>query len=147
MGLTRVYPGMNPNDPAPLPQAALRFEKDLTATSIAQSNVLELGFRSYNPDVAADVLRALINGYLERRIAVFARPASSNVQADQDSFQQRLRAAEDAIAKFSIEHGIGNFDQQMTLLLTMQSSNRAARDDVAQTLSETAAKLAAGSPA
>ena len=143
VGLTRVYPGMNASDPAALPQAALRFERDLTATSIAQSNVLELSFRSYSPDVAADVLKAVINSYLARRAEVFARPTtSSNVQADQDNFQERLRAAEDAIAKFSIEHGIGNFEQQMTLLLTMQSSNRAARDEVAQTIGEVSAKLA-----
>ena len=45
---------------------------------IAQSNVLQLSFRSYNPDVAADVLRALISGYLERRVAVFAQPAVGN---------------------------------------------------------------------
>jgi uncharacterized protein involved in exopolysaccharide biosynthesis len=142
VGLDRVYPGMNVNDPSALPQAALRFEKDMTATSIAQSNVIELGFRSYDPDVAADVLRAVINVYLERRTAVFARPTSSTVQADQDSFRERLHAAEDAIAKFSLEHGIGNFDQQMTLLLTMQSTNRAARDDVTQTIGELTAKLA-----
>jgi uncharacterized protein involved in exopolysaccharide biosynthesis len=143
VGVDRVYPGMNVNDPAALPQAALRFEKDLTATSIAQSNVIELGFRSYSPDVAADVLRAVINVYLERRTAVFARPTSASVQADQDNFQERLHNAEDAISKFSLEHGIGNFDQQLTLLLTMQSSNRAARDEVAQTIGETTAKLAA----
>jgi len=143
VGLDRVYPGMDGNDPAALPQAALRFEKDLTAGSIAQSNVIELGFRSYNPDVAADVLRALINGYLERRIAVFARPTSSTVQADQDNFQERLRSAEDALAKFSVEHGIGNFDQQLTLLLTMQATNRSTRDEVAQSIGEVTAKLAA----
>jgi uncharacterized protein involved in exopolysaccharide biosynthesis len=143
VGLGRVYPGMNVNDPNALPQAALQFEKDLTATSIAQSNVIELGFRSYDPDVAADVLRAVIAVYLERRTAVFARPTSSSVQADQDTFQERLRNAEDAITKFSMEHGIGNFDQQMTLLLTMQSSNRAARDEATQAIGEVTAKLAA----
>jgi uncharacterized protein involved in exopolysaccharide biosynthesis len=142
VGLDRVYPGMKADDPGALPQAALRFEKDLNATSIAQSNVLELSFRSYNPDVAADVLRVLISGYLERRIAIFARPPSPTAQADQDLFRERLRVAETALAQFSDEHGIGNYEEQMTLLLTMQSNNRAARDEVAQSIGETAAKLA-----
>jgi uncharacterized protein involved in exopolysaccharide biosynthesis len=143
VGLGRVYPGVNVSDPNALPQAALQFEKDLTATSIAQSNVIELGFRSHDPDVAADVLRAVISLYLERRTAVFSRPASASVQTDQDTFQERLRNAEDAITKFSMEHGIGNFDQQMTLLLAMQSANRGARDEAAQTIGEVTAKLAA----
>lgn len=143
VGLDRVYPGTDQNDPAALRQAGIRFEKDFSATAIAQSNVLDLSFRSYNPNVAANVLKALISGYLDRRSAVFARPPSTNMQADQNTFQERLRSAEEAITKFSNAHGIGNFDAQMSLLLTMQSSNQAAQDEVTQAIGDTTARLAA----
>jgi uncharacterized protein involved in exopolysaccharide biosynthesis len=143
VGIDRVYPGTPVGDQGALERAALRFEKDLSLSSIAQSNILELSFRSYDPDVAADVLRALIAGYLERRIAVFAHAPSPTAQTDQATFLDRLHAAEDAFSTFTNEHGIGNFDEQMLLLLRMQSANRQDQDASAQAVSETTAKLAA----
>jgi uncharacterized protein involved in exopolysaccharide biosynthesis len=143
VGLDRVYPGTPVGEGSAFQRAAVRFANDLTLSSIPQSNILELSFRSYNPAVAADVLRSLISGYLERRIAVFARAPSPTAQTDQSTFLDRLHAAEDALSNFAIAHGIGNFDEQMRLLLTMQSANTQARHDNAEAVKQTAAKLAA----
>lgn len=142
VGLERVYPGTKADGARVLQDAAIRFAKDLSLSSIPQSNILELSFRSHDPAVSADVLRALIAGYLQRRVAVFERPPSPTAQTDQSKFLERLHAAEDAYANFAKAHGIGNFDEQMLLLLRQQSSNSQARDDAANAARETAAKLA-----
>ncbi len=63
VGLQRVYPGAG-NDANALHVAAARFASDLSVTGIPQSNVIELSFRNGNRDVAADVLRTLIDRYI-----------------------------------------------------------------------------------
>jgi uncharacterized protein involved in exopolysaccharide biosynthesis len=143
LGVDHVYPGTPPGDRAALDRAALRLGRDLTVATIPQSNVLELSFRSHDPQVAADVLRALIAGYLERRAAIFQRATTTIAQDDRAAFLARLHQAEDALGSFADAHGIFNVDQQMVLLLQQQAGNRLARSDTAQALSETTASLAA----
>jgi len=143
LGVDHVYPGTPAGDRAALDRAALRLGRDLTVTTIPQSNVLELSFRSHDPQVAADVLQALIDAYMERRAAIFQRAPTTVVQADQAAFLARLHQAEDALGSFADAHGIFNVDQQMILLLQQQAGNRQARNDNAQAISETKASLAA----
>jgi uncharacterized protein involved in exopolysaccharide biosynthesis len=143
VGVDRVYPGTHPGDPLALAAAARRMASDLSLSSIAQSNVLELSFRNHDPAVATDVLRALIAGYLADRAKVFERAPTAVVQAEQDSLLTRLRAAEAALSDFADAHGIVNLDAQTALLAQRQASNRQARDDVAQSIGEADAKLAA----
>jgi uncharacterized protein involved in exopolysaccharide biosynthesis len=143
VGVDKVYPGTKPGDELALDVAARRMASDLTLTSIAQSNVLELSFRNRNQAVATEVLRVLIAGYLADRSKVFQRATTAVVQAEQDSLLSRLRAAETALSGFANTHGIVSLDEQTILLLQRQSSNRQARDEASQAIGETDAKLAA----
>ncbi len=141
VGLDKVYPGTKTDDPQVLQAAVGRFEADLTASSIAQSNILELSFRSHAAAVGTEVLRTLIAGYMADRGKIFQRAPAAVVVAEQDGLLTRLRAAEAALAGFAEQHGIVNLDQQTALLLQRQSGNRQARDDTAQAVSEAEAKL------
>jgi uncharacterized protein involved in exopolysaccharide biosynthesis/Mrp family chromosome partitioning ATPase len=143
VGVDRVYPGTPAGDPRALDHAALRMANDLTATVIAQSNVLELSFRSYDPDVAAAVLRSLIDNYFKRRIAIFQHSPTASAQADQSAFLDRVHAAEDALSSFADKHNIANPDQQLNLLLEQQSRDTQARNEALQAVSETTARLEA----
>jgi uncharacterized protein involved in exopolysaccharide biosynthesis len=141
IGLQRVYPGTSTEKPDALAEAALRFVKDLSLSSITQSNILELSFRSYDPAVAADVLRTLIAGYFEERVKIFAHDTPHAGQEDQDALLARVEEAERTLTTFSLMHNIANFDQQMSLLLQSDAGNRAARDTVNEAVSEASASL------
>jgi len=143
VGVDRVYPGTRADDPLAIDRAALRLSRDLTVSAIPQSNVLELSFRGHDPEVAAEVLRAQIAGYLERRAEIFQRATTTAARADRAVFLERLRRAEDALARFADAHGISNVDEQISLLARRQSANSQARDEVAQAISETEASLEA----
>jgi uncharacterized protein involved in exopolysaccharide biosynthesis len=143
VGVDKVYPGTKPDDQLALDVAARRMASDLTLTSIAQSNVLELSFRNRNQAVATEVLRVLIAGYLADRSKVFQRAPTAVVQAEQDNLLTRVRAAEAALSAFGNAHGIVSLNEQTVLLLQRQSSNRQTRDETAQAIGETDAKLAA----
>jgi uncharacterized protein involved in exopolysaccharide biosynthesis/Mrp family chromosome partitioning ATPase len=143
VGVDRVYPGTPGGDPRALDHAALRMANDLTATVIAQSNVLELSFRSYDPDVAAAVLRSLIDNYFKRRITIFQHSPTASAQAEQSAFLDRVHAAEDALSSFADQHNIANPEQQLNLLLQQQSRDTQARNEALQAVSETTARLEA----
>jgi uncharacterized protein involved in exopolysaccharide biosynthesis/Mrp family chromosome partitioning ATPase len=143
VGVDRVYPGTPAGDPRALDHAALRMANDLTATVIAQSNVLELSFRSYDPDVAAAVLRSLIDNYFKRRVTIFQHSPTASAQAEQSAFLGRVHAAEDALSSFADKHNIANPDQQLNLLLQQQSRDTQARNEALQAVSETTARLEA----
>lgn len=142
VGLDRVYPGTPVGDARALSRAASRMANDLTVTSIAQSNVLELSFRSYDPDVAAAVLRSLIDNYFKRRIAIFQHAPTASAQVEQSGFLDRVHAAEDALSSFADQHKISNPEQQLNLLLQQQSRESQARNEAAQAVAETNARLA-----
>jgi uncharacterized protein involved in exopolysaccharide biosynthesis len=140
VGLQRVYPSSK-NDDAALHVAASRFASDLTVTSIPQSNVIELSFRNGNRDVAADVLRTLIDHYITYRSAIFDKSQPSQVDGERGQFADRLRQAEETLAQFAAAHGISNLDEQASLLLHQKSDNANDEDRVDQEMAEAAAKL------
>jgi uncharacterized protein involved in exopolysaccharide biosynthesis len=142
VGVDRVYPHRPGEAVVPIERTALRFAHDLTVNVVPQANVLELRFRSADPEIAAQVLRALIAGYLDRRSAIFRRSSAAAAQADQAAFLARLQQAEDALSRYADAHSIASSDQQITLLLQQQSANSVAHDEAVQSASETSAKLA-----
>jgi uncharacterized protein involved in exopolysaccharide biosynthesis len=132
VGVDRVYPHRPGEAVVPIERTALRFAHDLTVNVVPQANVLELRFRSADPEIAAQVLRALIAGYLDRRSAIFRRSSAAAAQADQAAFLARLQQAEDALSRYADAHSIASSDQQITLLLQQQSANSVAHDEAVQ---------------
>ena len=120
-----------------------QLEKDLTITAVPESNVVELSFRSYDPDVAADVLKTLINHYLKRRAEVFSRSPNSNASDQRDIFANRLSDAEQALTRFDQAHGISDFDAQVALLLSRKSVNTGDAAANEQQVAQTEGQLAA----
>jgi len=143
VGLNRVYPDADVTRPTALALAAARFALDLTVNSIAMSNVIELSFRSLDPQVSADVLKELIAQYLQRRNTVFDKggAGASSANDERAQFADRLRRAEAALAQFGSEHGISNLDEQVSLLLRQKTDNATEQNQTDQSVRETAARL------
>jgi uncharacterized protein involved in exopolysaccharide biosynthesis len=140
VGLQRVYPSAT-NDATALHAAASRFASDLSVTSIPQSNVIELSFRSGNREVATDVLRVLIDQYISYRSSIFDKTQPNQADGQRGQFADRLRQAEEGLAQFAAAHGITNLDEQTTLLLRQQNDNANEQNQADQAIAETGAKL------
>lgn len=150
IGIRTVFPSAKPDAPNALEVAAEALQHDLTVTSVPESNVIELSYRNRSALVAAHVLAALLDRYLQRRADVFSRAPGAGIEDQQALFAERLRNAEDALAGFSQAHEISDFDAQVTLLLNRKSvvvADIAANDQqVAQVAAQVAvmqARLAA----
>jgi uncharacterized protein involved in exopolysaccharide biosynthesis len=143
VGVERVYPDLAADRPAAIDQAVARLSSDLAVSSIPQSNVITLGFRSRDPDVVVAVLSTLIEKYLARRASVFGHAALHDADAQRQTLRRQLDAADAALAAFARSQGISNLDQQINLLLQQSVTNAASQRETRAAISEAEAKLAA----
>ncbi len=142
IGPNLVYPGVDRSD-SPLRAAMSRFSSDLITNSIPQSNVVELSYRNANREIAIRVLNALVSHYMTYRLTIFDKAPSEGGVNQRDQFADRLRKAEDTLAKFGLDHGITNLDEQLTLQLRLLTDNQSAQNLTAQQIGETSGELAA----
>ena len=141
VGAQTVFPRMDWDRPGAIPLAADQLEKDLAVTAVPDSNVVELSFRSHDPNVAALVLKTLIDLYLQRRAAIFSRAAAPGADDQRGVFAARLATAEDALSAFQNAHGISDYDTQVNLLLQRRSANEADRAANAQSIAQAGGQL------
>ena len=135
-----VYPGL-PHDESGLRTATTRFASDFNATSVPQSNVIEMSLRNANRTVAVQVMRELISHYISFRSGIFDKPQASGPDTQRDQFAERLRQAEESLSQFGIEHGVSNLDEQISLQIHQKADNTNQQSLTAQQIDETAARV------
>ena len=135
-----VYPGL-PHNEAGLRTAMTRFASDFNATSVPQSNVIEMSLRNANRTIAVQVMRELISHYISYRSGIFDKPQASGPDAQRDQFAERLRQAEEALSQFGMEHGVSNLDEQINLQIHQKTDNTNQQSLTAQQIDETAARV------
>ena len=141
VGLDKVYPDLagRPNGMA---LGEIKLDKDLTIDNVPQSNVIELGLRNRNPQVAADVLNKLVALYIERRREIFQQSDLASVSEQRDKLNDQLSGAERAITEFSTAHGFGDYAQEFAAVQAQQTT---LATQLASTDEELAARLARAS--
>jgi uncharacterized protein involved in exopolysaccharide biosynthesis len=142
VGVDKVYPGLHTDDDG-LHVAVARFASDLNVTSVPQSNVIEMSLRNADRGVAVQVLKELISHYISYRSGIFDKPGPQGADAQRAQFADRLKKAEEDLAQFGIEHGIGNLDEQISLQIHQKADNTNQQSLTAQQIDETAARVAA----
>ncbi|WP_269715463.1 GumC family protein [Caulobacter sp. NIBR2454] len=112
VGLEKIYPGTAPT-PAALDRAAEQLSRDLAVQAIPQSNVVEVSLRNREPRVAAEVLGKLLALYAERRLEVFQQADIQAVVEQRDNLRRRLDEIEGSITRFSDEHSLSDYSQDL----------------------------------
>lgn len=120
LGPQSIYPGIKPG-PIMLQTAVNRFLSDLVATSVPQSNVIQLTLRNPNRETAVRALDTLISHYIAFRSRVFGK-AAAPVDPTRNEFAIRLKSVENNLADFARIHRIGNLDEQMSLALRQEAA-------------------------
>jgi polysaccharide biosynthesis protein PslE len=124
LGVAKVYPKIaaEVSNPAEQRARALKlFSKSVDADLLKGSNLLQISFRHDDPVMAATVLSQLIDGYLNKRLAVFSNGNRGSVEAEFKTRKSQLEAAEAALVAFKTEHGIRSFAEEMSLLLAQRN--------------------------
>lgn len=94
-------------------KAVRRLEKDLKITPVKKSNIIEVTYQARSPELAAAVLQALSEAYLEQHLAVHRAPGTDEFFNNQATNSERqLHEAEAALADFQKRHYITSLDAQ-----------------------------------
>jgi uncharacterized protein involved in exopolysaccharide biosynthesis len=103
---------------APRDAWALDVEKNLDASVIKRSNIIEVEFSSHDRRWTKDFLDRLMNQYLEFHASLSHDPQAEKFYQQQTSLlKARLEASEGQLRDYQLKTGIGNLDEQKKALI------------------------------
>ncbi|MEZ5954526.1 MAG: Wzz/FepE/Etk N-terminal domain-containing protein [Hyphomonas sp.] len=102
--------------------AVQQLNQSFSAAAAPEIPVLTSTFTHEEPEVAAEVLNAIIGAYLNYRSSVFADSNSSGLAQQRDRFEASLKQADDQIRQFLVDNGIGNFDSERDTIKQLYQS-------------------------
>jgi uncharacterized protein involved in exopolysaccharide biosynthesis len=98
--------------------AAAQILAGLDVVAEKGTNIINVTYDSHSADAARDILQALIGAYLERHIELYSGQASPEFFEKQtEELERELNTREERLAAFRSEHGIGDLEGQMNVLL------------------------------
>ncbi len=145
IGIARLFPRILPEDSRaayakeslPVGVAVNRALSNLSAERIKGTDVIELAFRSHDPDISANFVTILVDRYLERHLEVHQSGKSYDFfKAQADQLEQKLKTATSRLADFKKKYSIVSFKQRKQATLDKYMAVRAAKKD-----NETAIKV------
>jgi tyrosine-protein kinase Etk/Wzc len=106
-------------DVTPQDEWAARIERDLNASVIKRSNVIEVDFRSHDPQWSRVFLERLLNRYLELHARISHDPqAEKFFEVQRRLLQQRLNGSEERLRGAQMQTGISQVAEQQQALIT-----------------------------
>ncbi len=124
-------------------RAVLRLQNDLNISVIRKTNLMQVTYRTTDPDRAAFVVRDLGDKYLSEHVAVHSAPGSYEFFNDQvGKYQAQLRGIRAAISSFHRRNQIFIMPQQQANLIDQLQQNQAQLKDVDAQFQEQQTRLA-----
>jgi succinoglycan biosynthesis transport protein ExoP len=100
--------------PEPLDRMAAGIQRGLTVQVIPNSNVIEVRYRSTDPERSVNVVNTLLKLYLDRYLEIHRPPGVTAFLAEQlQRYEQKLRESEDAMRRFEGRTTFVNAANQM----------------------------------
>src|SRR5271170_2459335 len=98
---------------------ANKIQAKLSTTVIKRSNVIEVDFRSHDPQWSAQFLTLLLSRYLELHARISNNPqAEKFFEAQRRLLEQRLNRAEENLRSAQLQTGISEVSAQQQALIT-----------------------------
>jgi len=110
----------------------------LEASTVSQSNVINVVFEWPDPIIAARVVNALVELYLDQHLRVHTNPQTYTLLKEQaKKWEEKLRASERELETFKLRHSITSLPQQKTMLLGRLSEAESQRKQTESEIQET----------
>lgn len=138
IGITKLFPHMLPEnsmaahakETIPAEAAVNQALHNLAAERVSNTDVIEVAFRSHDPDLSANFVDTLVNRYLERHLEVHqSGQAYSFFRNQADLLEQKLKTATRKLAEFKKKYSIVSLDQRKRLTLEKYTEVNAAIKD------------------
>lgn len=90
-------------------EAAQAFSQNLTTEVNSSSNIIDVSYKAYKPELAKEMLEQLLDAYLNRHIAVHQASGSLEFfQQQTASLKEAKRKSEDRLKELRLKTGIGS---------------------------------------
>ena len=132
----------HPDAETAVASAVRKLGKDLDVEPIRKTNVIEVKYRTGDPQLAATVLNAVAKAYLEKHREVH-RPSGEFKFFDQqtDRFQQGLEQSQAQLAEFTQKNGVVDARVQKDLILQRLADFNATARQAQASAVETAQRI------
>lgn len=149
IGLARIYPKLGAAfDKGGRQQKRLAFDaavralgEGLKVQTAPETSVVQLSFSHEDPMMAAAVLNALVEEYLNYRKSVLVGDEPAVLEEQRRLFARRLADAEAAYQQFLADAGIGDFENEKVSLSQVYASLLTERYSIQAQLSEVQGRL------
>ncbi|MFH3480325.1 exopolysaccharide transport family protein [Xanthobacter variabilis] len=119
--LTPVTRWLN-SDQDEMDLAIERFRKNLRATVVADSNIMEVQFTNPDREIAIKTTDALVQNYLASRRKVFENPTAKILMLEVERFKRDLTTADNDIEALKAKVGVIDFNQDAILASNQMDS-------------------------
>ncbi len=118
-------------------KALLSVSKNLSVKQVSNSDVIEISFFWYSPDIAAKVLNAIVEFYLQHHLEAHRVEGAYQVlHREVSTLENKLKESENALQRLKEEQGITSYEEQKAALLKQVTTFRASLKDTETDLSE-----------
>ena len=124
-------------------QAVDRFQQDLTAAAVKNSNIIEVSLHSKSPDAAVQGVNALVTRYLRERARIYQREQSGFFEQQLAQLQDQLGQAEALVDRLRIGGQVVDVDRQRASKLDKLEDARTQVNQLRVALAETDSRIAA----
>jgi len=91
-----------PNQERRIERATSHLAKDLHIEAVKKSNLIDVSYRSPNPQLSAQVLKSLTDAYMQKHVAVHSPPGQFEFFAQEtERYKKNLADAESQLKQFS----------------------------------------------
>ncbi len=120
IGADRLYPGSGgwfTSDTTATDAAVRKFYADFRVAPVELSDVIDVGYRNPNHDVAVQALNAVVAVYLEKHAEMFADPRYKFLQQQTSQYETALDAAARKVTEIKNSKSLFDVDAQRAKLL------------------------------
>jgi len=129
LGLAHVFPALGAGYDTASPdqrqaregKAVVAMERNLKIATTPGAPVIRLDYVDHDPQLAAQVLNALMDEYLIYRRAILLDPTAP-LEEQRKAFEARLAEADEAYESFLGSNNIGDFETEKTSLAQLQAT-------------------------
>jgi uncharacterized protein involved in exopolysaccharide biosynthesis len=127
---------------SPAQKAVLKLANNLEVEVIKKSNVIKVGYKNRDPQVAASVLNSLVGLFLDRQRVVYKNPViSASFEEQSLLLKNQLTGSERRLEDFRKIHDLSSLEEQRNLLFEEHSKLHTDLDQTESQIVETRNRL------
>lgn len=122
--------------------AVLLLEINLSAKQVTNSDVIDIRVKWFSPEIAREVLKTLIEQYLELHLQAHSPEGGYHVLQNQVAdLESKLSKAEDQLQNLKKTQNISSIEEQKSMLLKQLSTYQSALQDTQTEIAEASYKI------